>query len=476
MIATTLTDLAAQCGGEVLGGEPFNVFDAVSTDTRSLMGGELFVALAGERFDAHHFLDAAIEEGAAGLLISDASAWQGSREDRGEKRPAVILVDDTLLALQRLAAFQRGMLEMPVIVVTGSSGKTSTKDMLAAVLGRRYKVSATRGNLNNHIGLPLSILEVSAEHSAAVWEIGMNHRGEIAPLAAIARPDVAVVTNVGVAHIEHLGSREEICEEKGDLIAALREGGTAIFPAADEFADRLAQRTACRVIRPSFGEGEVAASEVVSRSDGTMAFVLECGGETAQVRLPVLGRHMVANALLAAAVGYLQGIPVEEIAEALGGVSLGGGRLQRHEVNGVVLIDDSYNANPESMAAALQTLGAQPCAGRRIAVLGGMAELGDFREREHRRIGALAAKRAIDLILSVGDEAIWIGEEAEQTEQTELAERGKRLEHMHFDTHSACVERLKQIVSEGDCILFKGSRSARMELVLEGFNEPLILR
>lgn len=472
MIATSLADVARQCGGELLAGDPSRLFTSVATDTRSLVGAELFVALVGERFDAHDFLSRAVEAGAGGLLVSAAGAWRAVPESEGgaKREVGVILVEDTLKALQRLASAQREMLDIPVVVVTGSSGKTSTKQMLSAVLGRRFPVAATRGNLNNHIGLPLSILEATAEHAAAVWEIGMNHRGEIAPLAAISRPDVAVVTNIGVAHIEHLGSREEICAEKGDLIAVLPESGTAIFPDADDFADALEARADCRVIRPGFGKAEVAARELLVDADGGISFLLDCGGETSRVTLPVPGRHMVSNALLAAAVGYLLGISVDEIAEALAGVELGEGRFCVREENGIRLIDDSYNANPESMIAALRTLGEQPCKGRRIAVLGAMAELGEFRESEHRRVGAVAAEADIDLLLTVGEEAVWIGEEAAKVEG------GGKVEHRNFDSHSCCAEHLRQIALAGDCILFKGSRSARMESVLKAFEDSLILR
>jgi UDP-N-acetylmuramoyl-tripeptide--D-alanyl-D-alanine ligase len=427
------------------------------------------VALAGERYDAHDYLGDAVAAGASGLVVADAEAGTSilMSEPAAEKKAGLILVEDTLAALQQIASAQRRRMNIPVVAVTGSSGKTSTKQMLAAVLGARFQVAATRGNFNNHIGLPVSSLEAGPAHTAAVWEIGMNHRGEVAPLAAIARPDVAVVTNIGVAHIEHLGTREEICAEKGDLIAALTEGGVAIFPDADEFADSLEARAVGRVVRPGFGQGEVAARDVVVGAEGGMSFLLECNGETAQVRLPIPGRHMVSNALLAAAAGYVLGISVGEIAEALAMVELGQGRLAVRKQRGVCLIDDSYNANPESMSAALRTLGEQPCEGRRIAVLGAMAELGDCCEVEHRRIGEVVVEAGIDVLLTVGKEAARIGHGAENLRKAEYG-----VEQWNFDSHSACAEHLRRIVSKGDCVLFKGSRSARMEAVLDMYETP----
>jgi len=455
MKPTSLQEIAVQCGGELVSGDGAVLVDTVSTDTRSLAGGELFAALAGDNFDAHDFLGQATGAGVAAVLVSRDDL---STDSVG--KAAVIRVADTLVGLQSLAAAQREVLNPKVVAITGSSGKTSTKDMLSAVLAKKFSVNATLGNLNNHIGLPLTVLATQPDHEAVVWELGMNHRGEIAPLAAIAKPDVAVITNVGVAHIEHLGTREEICAEKGDLIGALGADGVAIFPDADDYADQLEARCPGRSIRTVIdAPAPVSARDLVVLADGATRFTLDCEGDVAEVTLAVPGRHMVSNALLAAAVGHYYGISAAQIAEALAGITLTGGRLERRDLNGVSLLDDSYNANPESMAAALHTLGEIPCAGRRIAVLGRMAELGDIRETEHRRAGAIAAEAKIDLLCTVGDEADWIGLGAQEATDSP--------EHHHFSDHAACAEFLSRTISPGDNLLLKGSRSARMEAVLE---------
>jgi UDP-N-acetylmuramoyl-tripeptide--D-alanyl-D-alanine ligase len=264
------------------------------------------------------------------------------------------------------------------VVLTGSSGKTSTKDFTASVLGSRLRVTATKGNLNNHIGLPLSILEASLSDEVAVWEIGMNHRGEIAPLAGLARPDVALVTGIGSAHIEHLGSRDEIAREKGDLLERLPASGFAVIPAEDEFVTELASRTQGRVLEVGFGRGNLRATNLRMDVAGSN-FTVEGEFGTAEVQLPVPGRHMVGNSLLALAAGVLCGIPLEECAKALAHVSVTGGRLTRKEFKGAAILDDTYNANPESMIAALETLSI--AGGLKIAVLGRMGNSGTMLPR-----------------------------------------------------------------------------------------------
>jgi len=457
MKPTPLARVAAQCGGTLIAGSDSRTVDIVSTDTRGLVGGELFVALAGEHFDAHDFIGTATDAGAGAVMVS-----RSDLDDDVFGRAAVIRVKDTLVGLQKLAAAQRQILDPEVVGITGSSGKTSTKDMLRAVLSSRFEVSATLGNLNNHIGLPLSVLATTVDHQACVWEMGMNHRGEIAPLAAIAQPDVAVVTNIGVAHIEHLKTREEICAEKGDLIAALDSNGTAIFPDCDDFADALSARAAGRVIRPRIGAGEVSAHNLQPTANGTR-FVLDCGGQRADVELAVHGEHMVRNALLAAATGYVYEIPLSEIAASLGDFLLTGGRLEPVSVGDIDFLNDSYNANPESMAAALQTLATVPCGGRRIAVLGRMGELGDIREAEHRKVGTMAGELGnIDFLFTVGEEADWIRSAA-----------GSDVPGQHFSDHKSCVAHLISILSSGDRVLLKGSRAARMEEVLAIYRETV---
>jgi UDP-N-acetylmuramoyl-tripeptide--D-alanyl-D-alanine ligase len=431
--------LAAGAGDVVISG-------GVSTDTRALPVGCAFFALRGETFNGDLFAQQALASGACVVVVQD---WQGVCPPDA----AVIVVADTLRALQRLACWWRQQLDLPVVAITGSNGKTSTKDFTAAVLRQRYKVSATRGNLNNHIGLPLTVLATTLEHTAAVWEMGMNHAGEIAPLCEIGRPRYGIITNIGTAHIEFLGSREAIADEKGMLARALPADGVLFLPVACDFHDYLRKRTRAHSISVGNGRGAVRAENLQFAADTTTFTLVIEGVEPAEVILQVPGRHMVQNALLAAGVGWKLGLTVQEIATGLSSASLTGGRLGRYESGGVSIIDDTYNANPESMAAAIETLAVMPLAegARRIIVLGRMGELGPFAKEAHLRTGALAAERALT-VLAVGDGAAAIAEGAKSS--------------LYFPDLADAASWLKREVKPGEVVLFKGSRSATVERVM----------
>jgi UDP-N-acetylmuramoyl-tripeptide--D-alanyl-D-alanine ligase len=326
------------------------------------------------------------------------------------------------------------------------------------VLAARYRVVKTEGNLNNHIGLPLSILAASAADDAAVWEIGMNHPGEIAPLAELARPDLVIITNIGVAHIEYMGSREAIAQEKGVLVEAVGPNGSVILPAGDDFTEVLAGRSRARVVKAGLTGGSVTASDVSMDADGCR-FTLQADGDSLPARLPTPGLHMVSNALLAVAAGLEFGLSLEECAEGLASARLTGGRLLRRNIRGVILLDDTYNANPDSMEAALQTLGALPTSGSRIAVLGRMGELGSHSESGYRRVGRIAATTAQTLI-AVGPETAPLSAMAREV--------GLKQIHETADTEEAAAL-LRELSREGDIVLVKGSRGARMERVIQHF-------
>ena len=422
------------------------VTGGVSTDTRKLPLGSLFVALRGENFDGDRFAAQALASGAVVALVEK---WDGELP----ADTAVIVVPNTLHALQRLACWWRKQLDLPVVGITGSNGKTSTKDFTAAVLAQRFHVSATRGNLNNHIGVPLTVLATTQEHTAAVWEMGMNHSGEIAPLCEIARPKYGVITNIGTAHIEFMGSREAIAEEKGMLARALPADGTLFLPATCDFRDYLRQRTRSAMIAVGNGRGLVRAENLRFGVEGTGFTLVIEGLEAEEVSLPVPGRHMVTNALLAAAVGWKLGISPAEIATGLSSASLSGGRLDRYQYQGTTVIDDTYNANPESMAAAIETLADTPVANgaQRIIVLGRMGELGSHAAAAHLRTGALAAERNLT-VLAVG-------------EGSEGIAQGAKGAPYFLDLEQA-ARWLTREVKPGDVVLFKGSRSATVERVM----------
>ncbi len=418
----------------------------VSTDTRALLVGTAFFALRGENFDGDAFAAKALEAGAAVAIVH---RWSGELP----AGKAVIGVGDTLLALQKLALWWRRQLDIPVVGITGSNGKTSTKDFTAAVLSQKFKVSATRGNLNNHIGVPLTVLATTPDHTAAVWEMGMNHSGEIAPLCMIARPKFGIITNVGTAHIEYLGTREAIAEEKAMLARALPADGTLFLPTHCEFLDYIRQRTKAHLVAVGNCLGQVRAEKTVFGADGsTFKLVIE-GEESVEVALPVPGRHMVTNALLAAAVGWKLGVSPQEIAAGLATARLTGGRLCRYESKGATVIDDTYNANPESMAAAIETLADTPVSNgaRRIIVLGRMGELGNYAKAAHHRTGELAAERQLTVV-AVGDGAEGIAAGAGGAP--------------YFKDLEQAAGWLSQEVKPGDVVLFKGSRSATVERVM----------
>ena len=453
MDPVSIRTIANWVEGELSHGSAVAEADAVCTDSRALTPGALFVALRGETFDGHAFVRQAAERGAVGAVVEEAPADL-------PRDFAVITVKDTLQALQRLAASYRRTLSAKVINITGSNGKTSTKDFTAAVLAQRGRVAKTEGNLNNHIGLPLTILRTSVKDDFGVFEIGMNHPGEIAPLARISRPDAAVITNIGEAHIEYMGSREAIAREKGMLAEAVGAEGFVVMPVDDPFTDSIAARTHARMIRVGLDHGDIHATGVTSDHGGSR-FMVHARGCVAEGRIEAPGLHMVRNAMLAVAVGLEYGVPLEACLEGLRHSRLTKGRLERKMVRGICILDDSYNANPDSMVAALETLGHMP--GRRIAVLGQMNELGVESERGHRRVGEAVAREKIDCVITVGAIASGIADAA----------REHGVQHaLTPATTSEAAAILRSLARNGDTVLIKGSRSVKMETILEDLARP----
>jgi len=427
--------------------------ERISTDSRTIKKGELFVALRGENFDGHKFVEATAKAGAAGAIVDHK--WKGKVSDNF----AIIRAQDTLLAYQNLAANYRKSLPLKVLAITGSNGKTSTKDFAASVLGRRFRVTKTQGNFNNHVGLPRTILEANSEHEVGVWEIGMNHPGEVAPLAKIAAPDSAIITNVGVAHIEFMGTREAIAKEKGALAEAVGPNGTVVLNADDPFSLQIAARTRAYVIFAGTGEGTIRAIDIQQSADGSEFTMIE-GAHRCRAQLPVPGIHMVQNALLAVAAGRAFGLSLEEAAGGLASAPLTKARLQIKEINGVQFLDDSYNANPDSMKAALQTLVELDADGKRIAVLAEMRELGKETQSGHEEVGQAAASFGIDHLIGIGEMGAVIARAAEKAGLEKSVAVGSTSEAAHL---------LAEITEPGDLVLIKGSRLARTEDVIEAF-------
>lgn len=450
MTSLTAHGICNAIGGQLVSG-PFEraASGGVCTDSRALPPHAVFFALGGEKFDGNRFAPEASRT---------AAAVVASRAEPGmDPSCAVILVDDTLAALQKLASWWRSNLNLTVVGLTGSNGKTSTKDLTASVLSQRFRTIVTEGNLNNHIGVPLSILKAEAADEMAVWEMGMNHPGELAPLCAMTRPHIGIITSIGTSHIEYLGSRDNIAREKCTVAECLPENGHMIFPADCGYADMIRQSTRAACIDCGIDTGMVRAENLVSTEDGTRFTLSIPDFCREEVELPVHGRHMVTNALLAAAAGWVAGLAKEQIAAGLNRAKLTGGRLHCKQVNGILVVDDTYNANPDSMQAALRTVADIPCTGRRFAVLGRMGELGTFSAEGHALVGHTAEQLHFDYVVSVGTDAAMI---------TDAIPAGSATEALYLATPEEAADWLRTHVAPGDVVLFKGSRAARMEQVM----------
>lgn len=443
-IMERLSDVARRLGAERLGDDA--AFARVVTDTRQIRAGDLFVALKGERFDGHDYVVQAKALGAAGAIVSRVVDGGGAQ----------ILVPDTLLALQAYSTSWRQDFSLPVVGVTGSSGKTTTKQILAAVFAARGPVLATEGNLNNHIGVPLTLLRLRAEHRTAIIEMGANHGGEIALLAALARPDVGIVTQAGDAHLEGFGSRDGVAHAKGEMFSALH-GGVAVINADDVYAP-LWRGLAADASRLSFGFSETAdvrASDLVGvpeQAPEATEFTLHAPAGSQRVTLPLPGRHNVANALAAAAAGIALGLSLEEIGAGLGRVAPVAGRLAWSRTReGARLLDDSYNANPTSLRAALALLAGLP--GERRLVLGEMRELGADAVELHEEAGRAARALGIERLYTLGALA-------------RHAANGFGTRAQAFEQLEPLVEALREDLGPDVTVLVKGSRGARMERVI----------
>lgn len=453
-----IADVVRWTGGALLAGDAHGECRGVGIDSRRVEPGQLFVAIRGPRHDAHAFLADAAAAGARALLVAADAAVP----DAVRARCTVVAVPDTTLALGALAAGHRAGFDGPVIAITGSNGKTTTKEMCAAILAVRGPCLKTEGNLNNQFGLPLTLLRRDDSHRAAVVEIGMNHSGEIAPLAAIARPTVGLVTNVGTAHIENLGSQDAIAAEKGALFEALDEGAVAVANADDPRVLAQLARTKARSLR--FGRGadaDVRAESVVSLGARGCAFELLAPQGRTAVRVAGIGQVPVINALAAAAAAIAAGATLSEVAAGLDAYRPPGGRLEPVALprNGI-LLDDTYNANPQSMEIALRSLAELKGASRGIAVIGDMGELGETAAAAHRAAGRLAASLGLDFVFAVGSFA---GEVAEGALEAGLARDRVAIGRDHEDI----AIRVTAVLHEGDWVLVKGSRSMKMERVVE---------
>jgi UDP-N-acetylmuramoyl-tripeptide--D-alanyl-D-alanine ligase len=459
----TAAQAAWAAGAELVSGSPEQVLAGVFTDSRAPVPGALFVALVGERFDGSQFAVPAAEAGAAGVLVASAAAAR-VREELAAKnlRPAVLVAVDTGRALGALAHTWRERLhDLKLVCITGSTGKTSTKELVAAVLQTTGQTLKTEGNLNNEVGVPLTLLRLGPEHRNAVIEAGMNHLGEIARLAAWADPDVGLVTNVGPVHLEGTGSLEGVAHSKGEMFHALREGATAVANADD--ARVLAQARLSRRRLITFGASTSAHVRLVSAHHGGPGLRVEIAfpdGKVRMAELHLIGTHNGYNAVAAAAVGFALGIDPDQVVRGLGDARTTGRRMRPVQLpGGGLLIDDCYNANPQSTKAALLTLTHLVRGkGRAIAVLGDMLELGPTELDLHRDVGRFAAGAGLSLLICFGARARAIGEGA--------TESGIPSKHVTYTEDPAeAVEIVRKYARPADVILVKGSRGMKMERI-----------
>ena len=448
MAEITLAQAAQWCGGTIDPKYGNVAFLGANNDSRKVEPGQLFVALQGAR-DGHDFIPMALEKGAAAVLCTQLDG----------DYPAIV-VEDTRLALGQIAREERKRIGMKVVGVTGSVGKSTTKEMIASVLETTYRVAKTPANHNNDIGMPMAILAIPEDTEVAVLEMGMNHFREIAYLTGIGQPDVAVIINIGTMHIEHLGSKEGIRQAKLEILEGLRPGGTILLNGDDEMLWPV--RNDLNVPAVYFGADNeqcaVRAADVKMDETG-LSFRVQTEAEEFGVSLALEGQHYVLDALAAVSAGLQLGVSTERIADALCHFQNMAGRQEIFQANGYTIIKDCYNAGPESMAAALAVLGKKP--GRRIAVLGDMLELGKRAPAEHYRIGRIAAEQA-DLLFAYGPNS-------ERVVSGAITGGMNAVHARAFEDRQALAAALKEVAKPGDVLLFKGSHGMHMELALELF-------
>lgn len=448
-----IADVISATKGKLICGDLNAVIAKVSTDTRAIESGCFFVAMKGETFDGHAFLAQAKEKGAMGCLVE-----QEVSTDILAKDFAIIQVESTRLGLAQIAAAYRRMFEGRVCAVTGSVGKTSTKDMIAAVLSKSFCVHKTLGNFNNEIGMPLTILGLTEKHTALVTEMGMRGLGEIDYLANIAKPDVGVITNIGVSHIERLGSQENICKAKMEVIPHIKQGGTLVLNGDDPWLCKIEPQEHISIMRFSVEntEADVYAKNIQISEDGqSTTFELHIKNTPCEIymaKVPVPGLHHVSNALCAVCVGLLFQMAVSDMIDGIADFTPSGMRQQiTVSPKGVKVINDAYNASPDSMKAALNMLAHMPCEGKKIAVLGDMFELGENSEAFHAQVGEYLQTTDISHVITVGNLARHIG----------VAVQEKNV--IHFDTKEDAGAYIYSLADAGDIVLIKASRGMKLE-------------
>jgi UDP-N-acetylmuramoyl-tripeptide--D-alanyl-D-alanine ligase len=451
----SIEEILKATGGKIISEGKCTSVAAVMTDSRKAEADGLFIPLVGERFDGHDYIAKAFENGAAAALThKDGIPAEGR---------LLIRVADTLAALRGLAAYYRKKFSIPFVGITGSVGKTSTKDMVAGVLGRRLNVLSTEGNLNNEIGVPLTVFRLNEGHEAAVLEMGMSGAGEISRLTAIVRPAVAIITNIGMSHIEKPGTRQNILKAKLEILEGLDEKGLVVLNWDDNLLNGVKSLLKYRTVSYGMEEGaDYRAGNINSSGEGGISFDLTVEGRAYDVHLPVPGVHNVYNALAAVAAGRELGIPMEEIIAGVAAYKPGNMRMNIIRAGGLRVINDAYNASPQSMKAALDVLEEIGTPGGRIAVLGDMLEMGEWAEEAHLEVGRYAAGKRLSRLITVGPNAACIAAGAVEAGFPEEAVSV-------FPSNREAARFIEKILQTGDTILIKGSRGMKMEELANRF-------
>lgn len=456
----TLSDVARATGGMLWYADGDEIVKDVITDSRQIIEGSVFVALKGENFDGHKFVESAAEKGAVCSVVEHWDLQDGTYP--------VIVVDDTYKALRDIAKLYRNQFNIPIVAITGSVGKTSTKDMIHSVLSNKFNTFKTIGNFNNEVGLPLTVFKMTSENKVGVIEMGMSNFGEISRLTDIVRPDVAVITNIGISHIENLKSQENILKAKLEILEGVEEGGSVILNGDDPLLWGLRGTLPYELLYYGIKnkECEMVAENIRSFSDSTVfEFVINEERYTAEIKVP--GAHHVYNALSAILVGTQYGMSGSEIINGIGEFVPGGMRQNIVRTDKYIIIKDCYNASPASMRSGLNVLGViEPKTedGRKIAVLGNMLELGDFAVDSHKNVGKWVKEEKVDCLVTVGDMAKNIAAGA-------IDAGFDKNKIFKYDTNAEAISGLEQILRDGDCILIKGSRGMRLEEIADALYE-----
>ena len=459
MIEMKIEECLRAIGGKNSSGVGDEFFRGVSIDSRTLKKGELFVCIQGDRFDGHNFIKEAQDKQAAAIVLSEESEMGRVRG----KTPVVIRVKNTLKALQELALFYRKKMPVKVIGITGTNGKSTTKEMTAAITEKKFKTIKTKGNLNNHIGLPLNIFDLSKTDEIAVMEMGMSAAGEIKRLAEIAKPEIGVVTNISEGHLVHLKTLKKVQAAKGELFDSLSEKETAIVNADDPLVLELAKSVRAKVITYGIYKGaDIKAENICPMDREGFKLSVNFSGKNIPICIPFLGECNIYNALAAIATSWSLGIAPDDIKQGLMAAKLLANRFEVSEHRGVTIINDSYNANPRSMKEALKILAKYKCKGRRFFIVGEMLELGDLSKPAHKALGVDVAKYSIDYLVTVGDLSSHVAKSA-------VASGMNKKNTAIASGHECAVAFIKKHSRSGDCLLVKGSRGSKMEEVVRRF-------